>query len=86
MESTPYPPDPIKPGVAAKLLGVSVSAVYRYMKAGQVRWWRLPSGHRMVSRAEVLGTPVSGGKADGGAGAVASMRARTERTLREFGL
>ena len=87
-----YPNDPISPREAAKLLGVHISAVYRWLDHGRLLFWELPSGHRRVSRAEVLALPKPG-KArkpvafqavDGQA--VASLKQQTRETLGRFGL
>lgn len=57
MMENDLPDDLIRPGKAAQLLGVHISAVYRYLKKGRLTCWRLPSGHRRLSRAEVLAMP-----------------------------
>jgi len=49
-----YPPDPISLKDAAKLLGVHQSLVYRLIKQGNFRSWKLPGGHQRVSKADVL--------------------------------
>jgi len=52
-----YPPDPISLKDAAKLLGVHLSFVYRIIKQGGLRSWKLPGGHKRVSKADVLALP-----------------------------
>jgi len=58
-DSRAYPRDPIRLKEAASLLGVQQSVLARWLKEGKLRFWKLPSGHMRVSRAEVLALPVS---------------------------
>jgi len=55
-----YPRDPIRLKEAARLLEVQQSVLSRWLKEGKLRFWKLPSGHKRVSRAEVLALPVLG--------------------------
>ncbi len=43
----------IRPGEAARLLGVSLTTISRYVDAGQLQAQRLPSGQRRILRASV---------------------------------
>jgi excisionase family DNA binding protein len=51
-----FPSDPIKPGEAAKLLGVSPRCIWRWVAQERLRGWKVGRGLR-VSRAEVLALP-----------------------------
>lgn len=57
-DSRAYPPDPIRLKEAASLLGMQQTVMYRWLKEGKLRFWKLPGGQRRVSRAEVLALPV----------------------------
>jgi excisionase family DNA binding protein len=52
-----YPSDPISLKDAAKLLGVHPSFIYRIIKQGNLRSWKLPGGHKRVSKADVRALP-----------------------------
>lgn len=52
-----YPSDPISLKDAAQFLGVHQSFVYRLIKQGSLRSWKLPGGHQRVSKADVLALP-----------------------------
>lgn len=52
-----YPSDPISLKDAAELLGVHQSFVYRLIKQGSLRSWKLPGGHQRVSKADILALP-----------------------------
>ncbi len=45
--------DPITPRAALALLGVSMTTLRTYARNGVLNAYRLPSGHRRYSRAEV---------------------------------
>lgn len=47
------PEDTITAKVAARLVGVHVSAVYRWVMSGRLRAWRV-GGRLRLSRADVL--------------------------------
>jgi predicted site-specific integrase-resolvase len=58
----PDSPSTLRPGDAAKLLGVTVKTLSRYGDEGLVTFDRLPKGHRRYHRASVealLPAPVS---------------------------
>lgn len=57
---SPFPDDPISPKDAARLLAVHLSQIYRWMLRGVLPHWRLPSGHKRVSKADVLALPKPG--------------------------
>ena len=68
MEATNHPdqppaPDLIPTGEAARLLAVHPATVRRMIEAGQLRAIRVGTGHRRVSRADVLAAlePLTGG-------------------------
>lgn len=83
-----YPDDPIRPRKAAQLLGVHISAVYRWMKKGRLSWWRLPSGHKRVSQAEVLALPKPGRivPVQQSFARIAVLNREAAETLRKYGL
>lgn len=51
---SPVPPDAILLSEAADLLGLAVCSVWRRLRDGSVRAWRVGNGRWRVSRAEVL--------------------------------
>lgn len=51
------PPDLIALKEAARLLDVRASTIDVLIRKGSLRCWRLPSGRRRVSRADVLALP-----------------------------
>lgn len=91
-----YPPDPISVKDAAKLLGVHLSFVYRIIKQGSLRSWKLPGGHHRVSKADVLAlpepcgatpTPAAGGRRRGRRTPVRRELSHfTQETLDRFGI
>jgi excisionase family DNA binding protein len=52
--ASPIPPDAILLSEAAELLGLAVCSVWRRLRDGSVRAWRVGNGRWRVSRAEVL--------------------------------
>lgn len=82
---------PLRPGEAAKLLGVDRATLYRWANAGKVAFFRLPSGALRFRREDVLAllkpgkprhpVPVVESKA-----AAIARRRETITTLKEFGL
>jgi excisionase family DNA binding protein len=52
-QSTPYPPDLMGRVEAARLAGIHPAQLYRAIRAGRIRHWRV-FGRLKVSRAEVL--------------------------------
>jgi len=88
LSATDYPTDPVRPREAAQLLGVHISAIYRWMKKGRLSWWRLPSGHKRVSRAEVLALPKPGKivPVQPSFGRIVALNRETMETLKRFGL
>lgn len=55
----------IRPGEAARLLGVSLTTVARYVDQGLLEARRLPSGQRRVKRASVDALARKGTEDDG---------------------
>ena len=51
--STEIPPDLIRPGAAAKLLGIHLATLYRWMEDGDLPFYRLGPKQRRVSRRDV---------------------------------
>jgi excisionase family DNA binding protein len=51
---SPIPPDAVTVGQAAELLHCAPCSVWRRIKAGVVRGWRVGWGKWLLSRAEVL--------------------------------
>ncbi|MBY0527352.1 MAG: helix-turn-helix domain-containing protein [Gemmataceae bacterium] len=50
----PFPPDPIKPTEAAKLLGKHLATIYRWIDDGTLPHWVEGKRQRVVSRRDVL--------------------------------
>lgn len=57
LDPNAYPSDPISLKDAAKVLGVHRSFIYRLMKQSGLRSWKLPGGHKRVSKADILALP-----------------------------
>ena len=55
MDTRAIPDDLLKPGKAARLVGVHPATLYRWILHGRLRAWRTPTARYMVSRADVLG-------------------------------
>jgi excisionase family DNA binding protein len=56
MPALPLPADLIDVNTAARLLGVHVSAIYRWIASGRLSYWQI-GGRKRLSRAEVLAFP-----------------------------
>ena len=81
------PNDLITPKQAAKLVGVGVSSIYRWIQDGTLRAWQVAGSHYRVSKAEALGLvrevqvgePVRTSREDGEAAAAAMARMAARR-------
>jgi excisionase family DNA binding protein len=78
---SPIPPDAILLSEAAELLGLAVCSVWRRLRDGSVRAWRVGNGRWRVSRAEVLALVTMNAPAPEALGR-AELAARAEETDR----
>jgi excisionase family DNA binding protein len=51
------PKDLVSPTRAARSLGIHATVVWRWVRTGRVRSWKLPGQGTRVSRREVLAVP-----------------------------
>jgi excisionase family DNA binding protein len=49
------PQDLMRPGDAAKLLGINVGTLYRWMETGKLPYYRMAGYERRVSRRDAVG-------------------------------